>query len=182
MTIFIKVISSIVTNSQRLIKHLGLGNADVQESRELSPFGVDTRPVKDVLGVRMDTTEKGISVIVGYVQSNRVAKEGESRFYSTDTSGQEVAYMYLTDAGDLELNGNDDNAVRFSELEKGYNELKSDFNALVTAYNSHIHITTATVGPSPTPGVIAPTTSTGQSSSASISASKVDKVKLPKEG
>ncbi len=37
--------------------------------------------------------------------------------------------------------------------------LRDTVNSLITAYNSHIHITTATVGASPTPGVISPTTS-----------------------
>lgn len=38
--------------------------------------------------------------------------------------------------------------------------LRDTVNSLVTAYNAHIHITTATVGASPTPGIISPTTST----------------------
>lgn len=39
--------------------------------------------------------------------------------------------------------------------------LKSTLDNLVTAYNSHIHITTATVGAGAVPGIIAPTTSAG---------------------
>jgi hypothetical protein len=38
--------------------------------------------------------------------------------------------------------------------------LKSTIDSFVTAYNSHIHITTATVGAGPVPGVISPTVST----------------------
>ena len=63
--------------------------------------------------------------------------------------------------------------VRFSELETGFNELKDDFNNFIsTVYNTHIH-----------PGVLSggastsPTPSTGSSSSADISAAKIDEIK-----
>lgn len=181
MLVFFKFISSSLNSvGQVIIKHLGFGRSDVQESRQLAPYGVDSRPIKDVTGVRADTSEKGVSVILGYVNKSGIAEDGELRLYSTDSTGAEQSYAYLTKAGDLELNGNDDNAVRFSELEKGYNDLKADLNAFITAYNSHIHITTATVGPSTTPGVISATTSTAQTSTASIELSKVENVKLPK--
>lgn len=37
---------------------------------------------------------------------------------------------------------------------------KSDIDTLQANFDAHIHITTATVGASPTPGVLSPTTST----------------------
>lgn len=40
------------------------------------------------------------------------------------------------------------------------NQLENALNSLITLYNSHIHVTTATVGVGPAVGVIAPTTST----------------------
>lgn len=70
-------------------------------------------------------------------------------------------------------------AVQFTEMKSAFDTLKSDFNSLVTAYNAHIHITTATVGASPTPGVIAPTTSTGTPSTADMANAKVEEVRLP---
>lgn len=182
MIIFKYISSKVNSIGQLLVKHLGLGRDDVQESLQVSPYGLDSKPVKDTIGVRSDTSEKGSEIVLGYVIKNRVAKDGEFRTYATDSDGNEVAYTYMTNDGDLELNGNDDNAVRFSELKSGFDTLKTDLNSLITAYNSHTHITTATVGASPTPGVIAPTTSTGASSTASVDSSKIDKVKLPKEG
>jgi len=182
MIIFKYISSKVNSIGQLLVKHLGLGRNDVQESLQFSPFGLDSKPVKDTIGVRSDTSELGATIVLGYVITNRVANDGEFRTYATDSNGNEVAYTYMTNSGDLELNGNDDNAVRFSELKAGFDTLKTDLNNLITAYNSHIHITTATVGASPTPGVIAPTTSTGVSSTASVDTSKIDKVKLPKQG
>lgn len=180
MIIFKYISSKVNSIGQLLVKHLGLGRNDIQESLQVSPFGLDSRPVKDTIGVRSDTSELGATIVLGYIPTNRVAKDGEFRTYATDSNGNEVAYTYITNDGKVELNGNDDNAVRFSELKDGFDALKSDLNSLITAYNSHIHITTATVGASPTPGVIAPTTSTGVSSSASIDTSKVENVLLPK--
>jgi len=77
-----------------------------------------------------------------------------------------------------EINGNADFAVRFGALETAYNQLKSDFDTFVTTYNSHIHITTATVGPTAVPGVISPTVSTGSPSTGDISGAKVDNIKV----
>lgn len=51
--------------------------------------------------------------------------------------------------------------IKISDLETKLNNLVTEINALKDLYNNHIHITTATVGASPTPGVISPTTSTG---------------------
>ena len=78
----------------------------------------------------------------------------------------------------LELNGNADYAVRYNELKTAFDQLKSDLDSLVTTYNAHIHITTATVAATAVPGVIAPTVSTGSPSTADMSGAKVDKVKI----
>lgn len=182
MIIFKYISSKVNSIGQLLVKHLGFGRNDVQESLQVSPFGLDSKPIKDTIGVRSNTSELGTTIVLGYITNNRVAKDGEIRLYSSDSTGGELCYVYLTNDGNLELNGNDDNAVRFSELKAGFDALKADLNSLITAYNSHIHITTATVGATPTPGVIAPTPSTGVSSSASVDTSKVENVKLPKQG
>lgn len=54
--------------------------------------------------------------------------------------------------------------------------LRNTVNSFVTAYNAHIHTTTATVGPSAVPGIIAPTTSSASAPSA-VGDVKADKVK-----
>lgn len=119
-------------------------------------------------------------VIVG-TQNYSVEKsidKGELFIYSV-VDGVVKSSILLNRDGELIVNEGTDFAVRFSELKAGYDELKTDFNNLVTKYNAHIHVTTATIGASATPGTIAPTTSSGTSSTASIDDSKVDKVKLP---
>lgn len=49
--------------------------------------------------------------------------------------------------------------VKVQEVVDKLNRLEDKLNDLVSKYNSHTHITTATVGGGPTPGTIAPVTS-----------------------
>jgi hypothetical protein len=178
MIIFKYISSTINSLSQLIVKHLGLGRADVQESTQISPFGLDSRPVKDTIGVRSDTSERGASIVLGYVLTNSIAKEGEFRTYATDSNGNEVAYTYMTNAGDLELNGKDDNAVRFSELKKVVDEIQGDIGTLKQAFTTWV--------PAPTDGGAALKAATatwfGTPLLENIDASKIDKVKVPKEG
>jgi len=76
------------------------------------------------------------------------------------------------------LNGGTDWAVQYTALKSAFDTLVTDVNNLVTAYNAHIHITTATVGVGP-PGVIAPTTSTGTPTTADMTSSKIADLKVP---
>lgn len=178
MLYLVTLISTEVDNLMRRIpKFLRLGNGDVQTAMQAGPYGIDSNPVKDMIAVYGATSEKGKTVIIGYINKNALAEVGGTRLFSTDESGAVQATAYLRSSGDMELNGDADNMVRFSKLEEGFNTLKGDVNTLITTYNSHIHITTATVGPSPTPGVISPTTSTGTPTQATIASAKIENVK-----
>lgn len=79
----------------------------------------------------------------------------------------------------LELQGNADFAVAYTDLKLAFDQLKTDLNALITAYNAHIHVTTATIGPGPALGVISPTVSTGTPSTADMSGAKISDIKVP---
>lgn len=85
----------------------------------------------------------------------------------------------ILDGTNATFHGGSDSAVAYTDLKSAFDALKSDLNALVTAYNAHIHITTATVGTGGPIGVIAPTTSTGSPSAADMSGAEVATVKLP---
>ena len=170
-----KIISSAISSGKRLIKSLGFGSADVQESTEIAPWGVDSVPVKDTPAARSNTGTMGVTIVLGYVQGNRKAKEGETRFYSTDSSGNEVAYMYMTDAGDLELNGNADNAVRFSELKKVVDEIQGDIGTLKQVFTTWVPV----VSDGGAALKAAAGTWFGTPLVENIDSSKVDSVKLP---
>lgn len=80
--------------------------------------------------------------------------------------------------GEIDLGS--ENAADFVALaQKVFDEidaLRSTVNTFVTTYNTHIHTTTATIGPSAVPGVIAPPAAQA-SAPAAVSSVAADKVK-----
>jgi hypothetical protein len=88
------------------------------------------------------------------------------------------AFVAVVDDDTVEINADTDFAVQYTALKDAFDELKSDFNSLVTDYNAHIHVTTATVSTG-SPGVIAPTTTTGTPTTADMSGSKIESIKVP---
>lgn len=173
---FVKVISSKIDPlKRRVIKFLRYGNSDILEVVESSPFGIDSVPVKDLVAVYGETSSKGKSAIVGYLNINRLADIGEARLFSTDSSSNLKTYIWLKNTGNIEIGGDTDNMVRYSELEAAFNELKTDLNNLVTTFNSHIHTTSNAVPGSPV--IVAPTTTPGSNSTADISPAKIDEIK-----
>ena len=97
---------------------------------------------------------------------------GEKKIYSISDGGIAAFINFLQD-GTIEINGGNDFAVRFNELETGFNQLKSDHdNFIANIYGLHDH-PTAPTGPVSTPSVL------GSASTADISAAKVEEVKLP---
>lgn len=157
------IISTEINNlSQRVSKFLRFGLKDVQTALQTAPYGVDSNPIKDMIAVYGATSEKGKPVIIGYINKNQLADVGEMRIFSTDANGVVKTFIFLQNDGIMEIGGDVDNMVRFSDLETGFNQLKSDFNAFLV----HVH------GVAGTPPVPPATPST-----ASIAASKIDEIK-----
>ena len=143
-----KVLSSTIDAAKKItIKVLRLGKSDVQTSKQISPFGVDSAPIKDMVAIHSETSEKGKSIVIGYINKECIAKAGETRLYSTDASGNLKSTVYLTNDGKLELMGDSNFAVKFNELELAFNEMQIKFNA-------HIHpLSTGTSTPTATPSI-----------------------------
>jgi hypothetical protein len=144
-----------------------------KESRQVSPPGIDANPIVDDQGVLVliDNTP-GKSVHVG-VYPDSQAEPGEIRIYSRDSGGELKALIWLKADGTIELNGNADNAVRYSQLETAFNTFKTDFNTFITnVFNLHMHPTAGT-GPPSVPTLV------GVNTAADIAPAKVDEVKLP---
>jgi hypothetical protein len=104
---------------------------------------------------------------------------GDSCMYSVDEAGQLMAKTVYKADGDIVLNGGDGLAIEHARMKAAFDELKEELNSLVTVYNAHIHVTTATVGASTTPGVISPTTSAGTPPVADMENAKSDTIKIP---
>lgn len=126
---FVKTISSSFDKKKRaIIKYLRLGNNDVQTSPQAASYGIDSRPVKNMVAVYLTTSEKGKNVIVGYVNENLLADVGENRLYSTDASGNLKAFAWLKNDGTIELNGSTHNIIRFTPLDTAQQKLAVDIN------------------------------------------------------
>lgn len=173
----VKVISNFVENGYRYIKVNRLGLFDVQTAKQISPFGFDSSPVKysdvnrQLTAIYMQTSKKGKPVIVGYYNKSLVAGIGESRIFSVDETGEVKTFVWCKNDGQLLLGGDADNAVRFSKLKAGFDQLVTDHNKLVTAFNEHVHAGNG-VPPTAVPGSIP-----ADPSSASVDDSKIDEIK-----
>lgn len=175
--ITVKIISTSLGDlGKRLIKFAGFGSKDIQTAQHVFPFGIDSNPVKDWVAVYATTSNSGDKIIVGVINKNLLAGIGETRLFATDDKGTEKGYLWLKNDGTAEILGNDDNAVRFSKLEAGFNQLKDDLNTQIDKWN----LFAAAYSPgSPTTLGTPPTAATVTNSTASISDAKIDTIKVP---
>lgn len=159
----IKIISSEVDSfNRRVIKFLRFGKRDIQTSFDCAPCGIDANPIKDMVAIYSETTEKGKTVIIGYIKRQQLTAPGELRLYSTDAAGTLKFYTWLRANGTLELGGSTKHLTRFEELESGFNQLRSDFNSFLT----HVH---GGSGTPPAPPAVP--------STASIATAKINEIK-----
>lgn len=166
----VKTISTSIRENVRWIKVLRKGTSDIQESRQVSPHGIDSNPVKDLIAIYAPTFQTGKPVIIGYINKNQISDVGEFRCFSTNEHGNLSTYVHLKNNGHMEIGGSSDHMVRFSKLESAFNELLNDHNSLVTSYNSHMH-PTAPTGPPSLPTIL------GSPSVADISLAKINEIK-----
>lgn len=162
----------LIEKAQRILKvqQYGAKTAD-----QVSSFGDDSAPLKDMIAIYAGTSEVGDNIILGYINKNQIAKPGEKRIFSLKEDGSISFEIYLKKDGSCVIGpGAADNAVRYSKLEQAFNQLKGEFNALVALYNAHVHVTPAGV-PSPATPPVPP----AQSSTANIAPAKIDEVKVP---
>lgn len=152
------------------------GSAEKGETAQVhGQTGIIGNPPKGAKGLRIRIGSLDIVISSLNYQVALPTNPGETKVYSTDEDGVEVAGTNFKDDGTQEINGKEDFAVRFSELKATVDEMVSDHNDLVTAHNTHMH-PTAAAGPPSLPTV------TETPSTADISDAKVDTVKLPELG
>ena len=118
--------------------------------------------------------EKGSYVVVGFVADGAAGvvllteKIESAEIVIGDSSAVMDADGLRFDIGDISAHidknavtfngGNLGGLVKVQDLTNKLNELARTVNALVTSYNTHTHVTTATVGAGSVPGVISPIT------------------------
>lgn len=124
--------------TSEFIKVLRYGKKDVQTSEPVLPFGIDSKPIKELLGVHAKTSDLAATLMLGYVYHSEVTSEGETRIYCTNSSGIEQFYIYLKNDGIVEFNGNVDNLVRFAALKTGLDNMVTGINAELTKIQAAI--------------------------------------------
>jgi hypothetical protein len=172
-----KIVSSKVQEGLRLVKSLVQGSNDSREAYLVQPFGEDSAPDENsgLIGLYAYTGHNGEPVLIGYVYGDSKVKSGEKRLFSTDGQGSEQMFIYFTQEAELHLGGDKDFVTRFNEMEKAFNELKDDLNALIDTFNKHTHPFTGL--PPGTAGSTSKTPNTATNSQADMSDAKVEKVK-----
>lgn len=168
----VKIISTAIEKSRLIVKILGLGANDVKTVYNLSQFGINSRPVKNMRGVYADTGINGEKILIGLIFNNVSINEGETKIYSTNSSGTEQFSILLTSDGNCELGGNTDNLSKHSILQTQIHQLRDDFNSLVNTFNAHIHPGILTGGAS-----TLVTTTLGSQSNIDITTAKIDNLK-----
>jgi hypothetical protein len=168
----VRVISNEVSNLFRKIKVRRQGNTDVQTPSQAAPFGIDSVPIPGMSAIYAETGKKGKAVVIGYLNKSLLAQDGETRIYSVDEDGALKTFIWLKADGTIEIGGSAKNMVRYQELESAFNTLKTDFNDLVSKFNTHVHSGVSTGGGSSgVPSV------TDSASTADITGAKIEEIK-----
>ena len=138
---------------------------DVQTVQLMNPAGENSNPPD---GSQVLIIDIGAAFKVAVATDDGIApfgSPGDKQIYSAD-GGIIKAFINLLTSGIIELNGNNDFAVRFNALKTEFDKLKAD-------YNLHTHIY------SPGPGGPIATAMAIPQTTADISSAKVDEVKMP---
>jgi phage gp45-like len=145
---------------------------DLQDVQLVSLSGIKSRPEP---GERVYILDFGGGLKIGICVEDNIEmdkEEGERDLYATD-GGSRKAALTLLKNGNAVINDGDDYAVRFSELESKFNELRDFVNDFITTtYNLHNH-PTAPTGPVSVPS------SLGSASTVDITPAKIDTVRVP---
>lgn len=107
-----------------------------------------------------------------------LAQEGNLELDSIDNDEVVQSSILLDNNGDITLNSGTDWAIQFTALKSAFDQLVSDFNSLVSVFNSHQHNYAPGPGaPVPTVPTVPPTP--GSSTTADMSSSKIESIKVP---
>lgn len=180
-----KVISSIIKTiaggNWTLVKSQISGRDDIQETPQAVPFGIDSRPIKDIKAVYSPTENNAEPVLIGYFMEVAEAEAGELKTFSTNDSGEIQAFVFHKKDGNLELNGNLDNAVRYQKLDDAISVFKQSIDSSQSNQTTKINlelgkIQTAIVALGGTYNYIPVT---ADAVNYDLSAAKIDNIKTP---
>jgi hypothetical protein len=82
-----------------------------------------------MIAIYANTDTNGETIVIGYIQKNRIAKPGEKRIFSLKTDGTDLKHVYLREDGIIEVGGDVDNLVKFAKLKQSLDKQIQDINA-----------------------------------------------------
>lgn len=150
---------SALDKGKRILKVLQFGT---KTANECMPFGIDSSPIEGMTAIYADTSNNSESVIIGYINTNQIAKAGETRLFSLDANKAVKSYLHLKNDGIIALNGEAYTAARFEPLQSGINAK----DVLLNAEFVKIALAISSLGGSYTPSSI--TTDISQSQSIDV--------------
>lgn len=178
MTTITRTLQTLVQRGRLFITVRKKGLSDTVEAANITPFGFESNPIKDMVAIYSDTETLGDSVILGYVNKNLAAQLGESRMFSTDADGNLKMFVWCKNDGKLQLGGTAHHLATFEDLKSGFDTLKSDLNDMKSKWNAFC---AAYVPGSPSVTGLPATlgSQTSPASTASIDSSKIDRITTP---
>ena len=120
-----KLKSVAIEQGQRILKVMQYGP---KTANECGPFGLDSSPLPEYTAIYSETANAGESLIIGYIQKNQIAQQGEARLFSLDSKGLLKAEIFCKADGTIILNGGGFSAVRYENLNSELQQLKTDMN------------------------------------------------------
>ena len=108
-----KVRDFIIENGKRILKVQEYG---AKTAKVAANYGDDSQPLKNMTAIYSPTAVNSEPVIIGYINTNQVAQEGEKRIFSQSLNGSISFAIHLKTDGTCEIGGDVDNAVRFNAL------------------------------------------------------------------
>ncbi len=146
---------------KRIIKLVQFG---AKTAKQAGPFGDDSNPLKDMTAILAETSANGEPVVLGYINKNQLAGEGEKRIFSLKGDGTLSNFIWLKNDETIEIGGNADFAVRFNALKTAIDAK----DALIQGELAKIATGISTAGGAYAPGNI----------TTNLDPAKNDKVKL----
>lgn len=142
----LKITQSTVDSLGRRVLTMFNGNVNTVTTVQYGPYGEDSSPIKDSIGIYAPTQMDGKEVCVGIMNKNAKAEPGERRLYCTDENGNFKFNIWLKADGTA-LQGDSDVPANYTNFAVKYNESKSELDALkktvndlITAFNQHSHL------------------------------------------
>ena len=171
-----------------------VSSADDLQSVELADhFGTESNPPTGsrVLIMKVGEAWKLTSSVKDSTDLELNGKIGAKQVYSTDEPGTERiatvtldndgaitlqntggSSIILQPDGNIEINGNTDTAVAFTDMKAAFDELRTEVNAFVSVFNSHTH-------PGDSGGTTGTPNSSATDAAADMSGAEVPTVKVP---